>query len=91
MKPIKTAIFGTGFVGRVHLDELRRLESVEIAAIADPNLEAAQRLGEALPSPRLRRITARSCAIRKLMPFTSALPTRCIFPWPGKRSKPAST
>jgi predicted dehydrogenase len=46
MKPIKTAIFGTGFIGRVHLDALRRLEGVEIAAIADPNIEVARHLGE---------------------------------------------
>jgi predicted dehydrogenase len=46
MKPSKVAIFGTGFIGRVHLDVLRRLEAVEIAGIADPNIEAARRLGE---------------------------------------------
>ena len=46
MKPIRTAIFGTGFIGRVHLDALRRLESIEIAGFADPNIEAARRLGE---------------------------------------------
>src|ERR1039458_5621063 len=46
MKPSKVAIFGTGFIGRVHLDALRRLEAVEIAGIADPNIEAARRLGE---------------------------------------------
>lgn len=46
MKPIKTAIFGTGFMGRVHLEALRRLESVEMVAIAGRNLEAARKLGE---------------------------------------------
>ena len=46
MKTIKTAIFGTGFMGRVHLDALRRLESVEVVAFASRNLEAARRLGE---------------------------------------------
>jgi predicted dehydrogenase len=46
MKPIKTAIFGTGFMGRVHRDALRRLESVAVVAIAGRNLEAAQKLGE---------------------------------------------
>jgi predicted dehydrogenase len=51
MKPIKTAIFGTGFIGRVHLDALRRLESVEIAAIADPNIEVARSLGEGFAVP----------------------------------------
>jgi predicted dehydrogenase len=46
MRPIRTAIFGTGFMGRVHLDALRRLESVEVVAIAATKLESAQRLGE---------------------------------------------
>ena len=44
MKPIKAAIFGTGFIGRVHLDALRRVESVEVVAIADTNLAVAQAL-----------------------------------------------
>jgi len=33
-------------MGRVHLDALRRLESVEVVAIAATKLESAQRLGE---------------------------------------------
>ena len=45
MKPIKVAIFGTGFMGRVHLDALRRQEFVEIVAIAGRNLEVARKLG----------------------------------------------
>src|SRR5271166_5161825 len=45
MKTIKTAIFGTGFMGRVHLEGVRRVESVEAAAIAGRNGEAARRLG----------------------------------------------
>ena len=45
MKPTKVAIFGTGFMGRVHLDALRRQESVEIVAIAGRNLEVARKLG----------------------------------------------
>jgi predicted dehydrogenase len=53
MKPIRTAIFGTGFIGRVHLDALRRLEGVELAAIADPNLEVAQRLGASFGIPAI--------------------------------------
>ncbi len=46
MKPIRTAIFGTGFIGRVHLDAVRRLESVETVAIADTNIKVAERLAE---------------------------------------------
>jgi predicted dehydrogenase len=53
MKPIKTAIFGTGFIGRVHLDALRRLEGVEIAAIADANIEVARSLGEGFAVPTI--------------------------------------
>jgi predicted dehydrogenase len=45
MKPIRTAIFGTGFMGRVHLDALRRQEFVEVAAIAGRNPEGARKLG----------------------------------------------
>jgi predicted dehydrogenase len=46
MKTIRTAIFGTGFMGRVHTEAVRRVESVEAAAIAGRNAEAARRLGE---------------------------------------------
>ena len=45
MKLIKTAIIGTGFMGRVHLEAVRRLEYVEAAAIAGRNADAARRLG----------------------------------------------
>src|SRR3984957_3035070 len=44
MKSIKTAIFGTGFMGRVHLEAVRRTESVETVAIAGRNIEAAKKL-----------------------------------------------
>ena len=44
--PIKTAIFGTGFMGRVHLEALRRVEFVEVAAMAGRNADRARRLGE---------------------------------------------
>lgn len=44
-KTIRTAIFGTGFMGRVHLEALRRLQFVEVVAIAGRNIEAARRLG----------------------------------------------
>jgi predicted dehydrogenase len=53
MKRIKTAIFGTGFMGRVHLEAVRRLEFVEAAAIAGRNAEAAQRLGAGFSVPKI--------------------------------------
>jgi predicted dehydrogenase len=45
MKQIRTAIFGTGFMGRVHLEAVRRVESVEPAAIAGRNGKVAQQMG----------------------------------------------
>jgi predicted dehydrogenase len=51
MKPIRAAIFGTGFMGRVHLEAVRRVESVEAVAIAGRNAEAARRLGAGFSIP----------------------------------------
>lgn len=45
MKTIRTAIIGTGFMGRVHLEALRRTEFVEPVAIVGRNEDAALRLG----------------------------------------------
>jgi len=53
MKPIRTAIIGTGFMGRVHLEAARRVEFVEPAAIAGRNAEAARRLGAAFSIPSI--------------------------------------
>jgi predicted dehydrogenase len=53
MKTIRTAILGTGFVGRVHLEAVRRLEFVEVAAIAGRNAEAARRLGQGFAVPEI--------------------------------------
>lgn len=51
MMPIRTAIFGTGFMGRVHLEALRRVEHVEPAAITGRNTAAAEKLGAAFGVP----------------------------------------
>src|SRR5579863_4182073 len=53
MKPIRTAIFGTGFMGRVHLEGVRRVESVEAAAIAGRNADATRRLGAGFSVPAI--------------------------------------
>jgi len=53
VKPIRTAIFGTGFMGRVHLEAVRRLESVEAVAIAGRNADAARRLGAGFSIPTI--------------------------------------
>ena len=43
MRKIKTAVFGTGFVGRVHVEGIRRLGNVELAAIAEQGDERAKK------------------------------------------------
>jgi predicted dehydrogenase len=53
MKTIRTAIFGTGFMGRVHVEAVRRVEFVEAVAIAGRNAEAARRLGAGFSVPEI--------------------------------------
>ena len=53
MKTIRTAIVGTGFMGRVHLEAVRRLEFVEAVAIVGRNAEAARRLGAGFSIPTI--------------------------------------
>ncbi len=53
MKAIRTAILGTGFMGRVHLEAVRRVESVEATAIAGRNFEVARRLGSGFSVPTI--------------------------------------
>jgi predicted dehydrogenase len=44
MRKLKTAVFGTGFVGRVHLEGIRRLGYVQVYAIGEPQIEKANQL-----------------------------------------------
>jgi len=52
MKKIKTAIFGTGFMGRVHTEGVRRLGNVEVAGIAGSAAATARRLADELSIDR---------------------------------------
>ena len=46
MHRFKAAVFGTGFVGRVHLEGIRRLGFVQVYAIGESQAEKARRLGD---------------------------------------------
>jgi len=48
MKKIKTAIIGTGFMGKVHSENVRRLGNVEIAAVADFAEEPARKFAHSI-------------------------------------------
>jgi len=48
MKKLRTAIIGTGFMGRVHTEAVRRLGFVDVAAIAGRRADAVHALASAL-------------------------------------------
>ncbi len=48
MKNLRTAIIGTGFMGRAHAENLRRLPNVEIAAIAGSSAERASEFANSI-------------------------------------------
>src|SRR2546423_11673079 len=52
MKKLKTAVFGTGFMGRVHTEGIRRLGNVEVAAVAASSDEKARKFGDEVGVPR---------------------------------------
>jgi predicted dehydrogenase len=47
MKKIKVAVFGTGFMGRVHVEALRRLGNVEVVAVAGRTAEGTREFAAA--------------------------------------------
>jgi predicted dehydrogenase len=51
MKKIKTAIVGTGFMGKVHAENVRRLGNVEIAAVVGSRPERANQFAESMGIP----------------------------------------
>ena len=51
MKRIKTAIVGTGFMGKVHAEQVRRLGNVDIEAVVGSSLARAKSFAEASGIP----------------------------------------
>jgi predicted dehydrogenase len=48
MRNVRTAIIGTGFMGKVHAENLRRLGTVEISAVAGSSGERARQFGKSI-------------------------------------------
>jgi predicted dehydrogenase len=46
LKKIKVAIFGTGFMGRVHTESLRRLGNIDVVAVAGSSKERARKFAD---------------------------------------------
>jgi predicted dehydrogenase len=53
VKTIKAAVIGTGFIGPAHVEALRRLGFVEVAAIVDVDKAKAEQKAAALSIPRV--------------------------------------
>ena len=53
MTTIKVGLVGTGYIGLVHLDMLRRLGGVEVVAVADTNAELARAAAAKFGIPRV--------------------------------------
>src|SRR5262245_30379138 len=52
MQRIRTAVFGTGFVGRVHLEGILRLGSVDVYAIGARRIEKARQVAAEFGVPK---------------------------------------
>jgi predicted dehydrogenase len=52
MRSINVGLIGTGYIGQVHLEMLRRLAGVKVLAVADTNQELAARAAEKHGIPR---------------------------------------
>ena len=53
MKSIKAGLIGTGYIGLVHLEMLRRIVGVEVVAVADKNGKLAAQAAERLKLPKV--------------------------------------
>ncbi|MBM3306346.1 MAG: Gfo/Idh/MocA family oxidoreductase [Candidatus Aminicenantes bacterium] len=53
MKTIKIGLIGTGYIGMVHLEMLRRLDGVEVVAVADTNRDLARRAADKFRIPKV--------------------------------------
>ena len=51
MKTIRTAMFGSGFMGKVHVEAIRRLGNVEVAAVASIDDATAKSFAQAMNIP----------------------------------------
>jgi predicted dehydrogenase len=60
MKTWNAAVIGAGFIGRVHMEAIRRLGHIRIRALADPEIDKAKRLG---PEFSVERVEAEFAAI----------------------------
>ena len=79
MKTIKVGLIGTGYIGVVHLEMLRRLGGVEVVAVADPNEDLARRTAERFGVPRVYADAAALIADREVEVVHDCAPNNAHF------------
>ena len=52
MRKLNTAIIGTGFMGRVHTEGVRRLGNVEVVAVAGSSEDSARKFADSIGIPK---------------------------------------
>src|SRR6266436_4588048 len=66
MRKIKTAVLGTGFMGRVHTEGIRRVGNVEVVAIAASNDEKARKFAAEEMAKLARANNLANCVFHNL-------------------------
>ncbi len=79
MKTIKVGLIGTGYIGVVHLEMLRRLGGVEVVAVADPNEDLARRTAERFGVPKVYADAASLIADREVEVVHDCAPNNAHF------------
>src|ERR1700739_4160734 len=80
LKKIKVGIFGTGFMGRVHTEALRRLGNIEVIGVAGRTLEVTQRFANELGIERATADYNELLAERELQAVHICTPNSLHFP-----------
>ena len=80
MRTYKTALFGTGFVGRVHLEGIRRLGFVQVYAIGEPQIEKARQLGDEFGAEKIEADYRKSWKIKAVDAVHVCTPNALHFP-----------
>ena len=90
MNRIRTAVIGTGFMGRGHLEALRRVENVDVVEVAGTSLDKAEGLGAGYNVLNATGDWRDVIADPSIERCISPRPMTRIFPSPRRPSRPAS-
>lgn len=80
MSKIKTAIVGTGFMGKVHTEGVRRLGNVEVAAVVGSRPERARKFAESMGIPKASADLSEVLADKEIAAVHICTPNADHFP-----------